>query len=164
MVALFVATLAVAGVRVRSVIQSGAKMPTPSAPGSACAPRPCAKVDGLVLAVTGVNRNALLTETSDVRAGYHYVIVQVRLRNEKHAAAVVDPLEFDLRDPTGEEHPLDFRPGSSGCPPWTPVTLGPGSDLPARKICFQAGGPPEGSLTLMWNPVAVKGDVAIPLK
>ena len=162
---LFLITMGAAGVKVHSLLKSAAPVGASPLAARACTPLPCAKVDGLVLQVTGVNRTATAPEPADAKAGYHFVVVNVRFHNAKQTSpALANPLDFALQDSTGTLRPLEFLPSGAGCPRWQPVTLTPGADLQTQKICFVAGGSPTGALTLVWNPVSVQGNVAIPLK
>lgn len=128
---------------------------------TSCSPAPCAELRGMVVQVTKIDRNVAPGE----EPGQHFVAVYVRFHNQRPAGAVqADPLEFALEDQTGRQHPLDFLPYVSQCGGWQRTAVPPDSYLTGYAMCFQAAGPTNGRLKLIWNPRMAEGDVVIPLR
>lgn len=72
-----------------------------------------------------------------------------------------NPFNFVLKDQTGVKHSRAFAYGVAGCESWQAVNLTKGASLPPQPLCFEAGGDPNGPLTLVWT---FTGDVNIPLQ
>lgn len=165
LVGLLVVVIALVGIGARSVTYGNGGTASSPGGGTACSPKPCASVDGFLMRVTGLNRNVAPGEFSKPEAGNHYVAVHVSFHNGKSDGEVhANPFEFVLQDATGQKHSIDFVFDNPECATWAAVNLAPGGDLPAKSICFQAAGAPDGKLMLVWTPAFFGGDVNIPLQ
>lgn len=119
--------------------------------------------------VTRLQRGTTISGAPAPASGLHYVTVAVSFKNQSDAQERANPQDFQLVDATGvTRSPTFLAAPNAQCPRWTIADLypnGPGSAAPRdaqatqagrtfgpQPLCFAAGGPPDGSLTLIWDP------------
>ncbi len=127
---------------------------------SLCQPAPCLATADFKLTVTSIDRNVAGGVYLKPDAGDHYITMKVTLRNMSSKARIVNQSDFLLRDASGKEHGLAFAP-VSGCEMWQPVNVATGTSLPVeilpgdavgpKDLCFQAFGPPNAQVVLVWS-------------
>jgi hypothetical protein len=118
-----------------------------------CSPSPCAAYNGYVLLVTGIDRNAPAGEFSKPEAGNHFVIVTLVFKNDSNDPQRPDSFCCKLTDSTNVTRDESFSAvGLPGCEAWQAVELAQGASLGPKNLCFEAGGDPAASVTLVWSP------------
>jgi hypothetical protein len=133
-----------------------------------CSPAPCAIKDGVIVTVSNVKPNFPPSQFSQLQAGNHYVSLMVGFTNTADKEYNPTPFMFALKDPTGVKRDASATLENLSCSNWTQSgperPLYKGATVQPRQLCFQAGGDPNGPLTLVWTPTATSGDVNIPLQ
>jgi hypothetical protein len=122
-----------------------------------CAPAPCAVLGGIKLTVSDINRNWPVPKDALVKPdpGYHLVRLQVTFTDES-GEHEVSPYGLNLRDPLGYQHSASPFLGT-GCETARGAALAPGGKVGPTPLCFEAGGPVDGPLKLIWIPSGLTG-------
>jgi hypothetical protein len=136
-----------------------------------CVPAPCAIVGGFKLTVTSLNRNVSGGIYLKPEAGDHYVTIQLAFANGSNQTRSIAQSDFTLRDASARVHGVAFAP-IDGCEMWQPVDQGTGRSVPVKvspgstsgpkDLCFQASGPPEGPVVLLWSSAFLPSRIEIP--
>jgi hypothetical protein len=108
----------------------------------------CVVVDKLEVQAAVVDRDAHLPTTLP-GPGEHIFVVHVSIRNGNDVNESLNPFDFELRDPNGQEHRITFSIDDT-CAIMEAVDLAPGGNISAN-LCYEASGSPSAPHTLVWT-------------
>lgn len=156
--AVFILLLVLAAIVAPRVRQTGT-----ASPKASCAPQPCAVEDGVLLLISDVNRAYQPRNLPDYaqknatpRPGFHWVRLQVTFIDQQ-GEHEVSPYSVDLRDALGYQQAPGGLLFDPACQSVGGSALALGGRLGPTPICFEAGGDPKGSLTVVWIPSGLTG-------
>lgn len=136
--------------------------PEPATGSSGCGPNPCATVGGVTLSVSTVNLSyhppgdQLDPSVLTPQAGFHFVRLEV-VFHDVSGEHEVSPFDLNLKDALGYQQAPELGGLIPGCQTASEGALAAGGTLGPTPVCFQAGGPIDGRLTLIWIPPGLTG-------
>lgn len=141
----------------------GRPLPIPSASAQPvvtglppCGPAPCADYQGFVLQVAAVKRDLYpgAGGMDTPGPGFHLVRVTISFSDVTGEHGYNEGFDLSLIDSTGTAQSGLSTGDGQGCPTFLPVAqdMAPGGHSGPFDVCYPAGGPVRGPLTLAWTP------------